>query len=228
MDAALLAENSRTAIDLEERAAESLKPAFSDTQPEDGVACRLFAIFRGAPMPSTRDIAFVGCRLLAVYALYSVLLTLAISLSLVSQVLATPGRSLWQVSEFAIHNGALMLANIVAFAVLWFGAGWLAGRISVEASETKEQVPCVAWSARNLLAVALTLLGLWVLVHHLPTLATFVPLILEGRAVEITASGDIAYRTQQLITALLTTALGILCVLGAKGIANLTARLRNW
>jgi hypothetical protein len=179
-------------------------------------------------MPSARDIAFIGCRLLAVYSLYSALLSFALGLSFVSQVLAAPGRSIWQASEYAFHNGTVMLANIAAFFVLWFGAAWFAGRISPEAPETEDQAPVAEWPVRKVLTVALTLLGLWVLVHHLPPLASFIPLILEHRIVEVAGNGAFSYQTQQFITALLTIGLGIVCVLGAQGIADFIAKLRRW
>ncbi len=173
-------------------------------------------------MPSTRDIAFIGCRLLALYALYGALLSFAHTVLTVAQTLtvATSG-----FGQFILSYGTTLAVNLAVFLVLWFGADWIAGKVVAGTAEAPREVPG-AWSRQSVLSLLLAVAGLWILIHNLPSLLFYLALIIPDPADQI--AKDFSIDTERLISAVLTTVFGLLCVVGAGGIARFIAKLRGW
>jgi len=177
-------------------------------------------------MPSARDIAFIGCRLLALYVLYGTLLMVMFNVSDFLQMIAAQEVD-WRGNPYFMRTLALLIANLGVFLALWFASDWVAGKVAAGTTRAKEAAT-TAWSRRDALSVGVTLLGLWVLVHHLPILLSYMPLILHGDAVEVTRNGHVSIDTRSIFSALLTTVLGVFFVLGSRGITEYIARLRRW
>ena len=176
-------------------------------------------------MPSARDIAFIGCRLLALYVLYGILLTGAHSVFFLLRALGAAEENNASLLDYAGANVMSLGANLAVFFLLWFGAGWIAGKVATGTSEPSEEVP-VGWSRQKALSLAIVALGLWVLIHHLPVLISYAPLMF----IEDTDPAAARFHIQpaSIISAVLTTILGVLCVLGPRGIAEGIAKLRRW
>jgi hypothetical protein len=176
-------------------------------------------------MPSTRDIAFIGCRLLALYVLYGFLINLAFNFIDYLQLLAVPGEDGWQMHRHIVRSSLFQLVNLAAFLALWFGAGWLAGKVAAGTAETRDPAPAI-WSRENALSFAVAVLGAWALVHHLPVLLSYAPLMLPDPSDEIWR--DVIVHPPTIISQALISVLALLCVLSPQGIARFIARLRGW
>ena len=168
-------------------------------------------------MISARDLAFVGCRLLALYVLWFILTYVAQSIPFVFQGLP------W--SAYASANLIALVANLAVFVALWFGAGRIAGMVATGTAEPHAD-QAQNWSRQSALSLVVIALGLWVLIHHLPDLIGYVPLIFPDPADEIWP--DVAVHPPTIISAVLTSVFGLLCILGPRGIANFIGRLRRW
>jgi len=57
-------------------------------------------------MPSARDIAFVGCRLLALYVLHGILLTVMSNIVGFMQILAGSSGDSWRAHQYIIQSAA--------------------------------------------------------------------------------------------------------------------------
>ena len=166
---------------------------------------------------SPRDLAFVGCRLLALFFLVEVIATLPYTLSSLASAFAS-----WEAQDTATFYYAsrwLMLASpIVSLAmvlVLWFGAGWLAGE---GADGTPAGTP--NWSPRILLSVGVALLGLTIAAFALPTLALYLVYLADGAA---EARG---FDTFNVVPLAVRCIVGVGLILGARRVAETIARLR--
>jgi len=170
-------------------------------------------------MPSARDIAFILCRLLALYFVYVAVLSIPQGLFALSSAFGA-GRpqgvelfyqpSLWLV----LASPILSLAMVV---LLWFGAGWLSRGVAKGAPEDKS-----VWSPEALLSVGVVLLGLVLLSFALPR-AVFYLLFLAN-----VAGGDNSFQLASLVSAVVSGLVGIGLILGSLGIADFLARLRRW
>lgn len=161
-------------------------------------------------MPSSRDLAFVGCRLLSLYVLYQAVLKSGfVYLSLVQ---------LYSSNRFGISLDAAFVTvflEVLVFLFFWFGAGWISRR-AVE--DDKELVKREEFSPRNVLAIAVAISGIFAIVLTIPTLI---------RMATIFAIQDV--RTLELlISPVATLIVGLLCIVGSKSIADFVVRLRRW
>lgn len=165
-------------------------------------------------MPSARDLAFVGCRLLALYVLWFFLTYVGQFIPFVLQV------SAW--SSFADANLMLLVTNLAVFVALWFGADRIAGMVAEGTAEPHAN-QAQGWSRQAALSLVVVVLGLWILIEHIPILVSFL-LQLVGEERRFEANLDLG----RLISAILTTSLGVLCIFGARAIAEFIGRLRRW
>ncbi|WP_420347195.1 hypothetical protein [Pelagibius sp.] len=121
-------------------------------------------------MPSLRDLAFLGCRLLALLALFRILDTFDISISEVLRLRADPLAAQYLGPGYLLWPIAVAAANIAVFLFLWYGAASLSGRMvggrltATPQGESEHPV----WSRGGLLALAVTLVGLVLLARALP------------------------------------------------------------
>lgn len=167
-------------------------------------------------MPSARDIAFIGCRLLALYILWGVLQYSAFNVPFLLQALSQPEAS--RAGQLADVSGyvAAMLVSLAISPILWFGADWIAGKVAAGTTEGQGETSR-PWPRERALSVAVAVLGLWILIEYLPNLASEVALaVRDGFA-----------HTPALVSAALTTALGLICVLGSRGIVEFVKQLRG-
>ncbi|MEQ8355451.1 MAG: hypothetical protein RH942_07935 [Kiloniellaceae bacterium] len=173
-------------------------------------------------MPSARDIAFIGCRLLALYALYAVLLTFAHTVLTLAQTLtvATSG-----FGQFVLSYGTSLAVNLVVFLALWFGADRIAQRVAPEGAPPREETATV-WTRQHVLTLALVVLGVWVLIHYLPTLLGHLYLLFADDSGGVVR--DRAGLLSSILTATLASGFGLLCLFGPRGIAGVIVKLRRW
>ena len=162
----------------------------------------------------------VGLRLMGVYLVYSVFLTLLTRLSYWPAMQAQlEGQSSWWVISLIIFE-ALIFASI-AFLLLRFPvtvARWLLGRQA-------GAEPVVQGNLNDLQAVLFCVVGVYVLSQSLPYLAESL-LWLAG---DIGDSQESLWfpRVIPVLFGLLQTALGLYLTLQAKGLSRLLSRLRG-
>lgn len=171
---------------------------------------------------SPKNLAFVGCRLLAVYVLFSSVLSISFNTRFMLQSAGISGWSLGdRIAEFAFY--AIPLAFLLAiFAILWWGAGWLAAKAVADLDAPLEPAP-EGWSRETALSLAVAAFGLWVLIEHLPSLVAY-PIYFS---LSSATAGSQAENIRGLITELVTIGLGLACVLGSRRIAGTVAQLRG-
>jgi hypothetical protein len=167
-------------------------------------------------MPSARDIAFIGCRLLALFALYRAVLSVEHSILAFLQIqAASEAAGMVRVFASSLYSAPVisLLTHVAVFLVLWVGAGWIAGRVSAGAPEGQEP-----WTRRSALSVAVVALGLAVLVLSVHRVIDLLQWLLIRGMLE--AAGA--------ITTVLLIGLGIAFILGAGAITDFIAKLRRW
>jgi len=170
-------------------------------------------------MPSTRDIAFIGCRLLALYFLYAAIQGIphglyALSTAFGEGQLPSMNFSYQAALWLSFASPILSMAMVL---VLWFGASWLSREMADGAPEATP-----AWSPRSLLSVGVVLSGLVLVSFALPQIALYLLFIADG-AMEA-ETFRVHYLVAQVVQALVGTGL----ILGAERIAGTIARLRHW
>jgi len=171
---------------------------------------------------SPRDLAFVGCRLLAVYVLFSSVLSISFNTRFILQSAGMSGWSLAdRIAEFAFY--AIPLAFLLAITgILWWGAGWVAAK-AVAGLDPSLGPASEGWSHETALSLAVVAFGLWVLIEHLPSLVAYpVYFTLRGAT-----DGFRAESIHSLVAELVTIALALVCVLGSRRIAGTVAQLRG-
>jgi len=192
---------------------------------------------------SLEGVAVVACRVLALWAGIQVLqyLTYSLFLSIVS--VATSPWSSFRWSVFAPQFVLLpqLLVFAAAAAVLWFKAGWLSERITrllppdaspagsgVAHEQSKPPVRSPAEDAAPLLAILLTVTGIFVLAEAVPELARAIsaPLYLRGRDASQEWMGAVL-GSQFFWPAIVKLAIGAWLLLGPGAIARLVLKLRK-
>ncbi|WP_299391615.1 hypothetical protein [Pelagibius sp.] len=169
-------------------------------------------------MPSLRDLAFLGCRLLALLALFRILDTFDVSISEVLRVRADPLAGQYLGPGYLLWPIAVALANIAVFLFLWFGAASLSGRMvggrltGTPSGENKHPV----WSRDGLLALAVTLLGLVLLALALPDAVMLVYAALFQGFTDVRGFLGLAA----------SLGIGTLCLLGSGRVIALLDRYR--
>lgn len=149
------------------------------------------------------DIAFLGCRLFAVYCI----LQLAGSLSYAWMFVTQSGRDHW-----VILWGMAVAIHVSAMIVLWTQAGRIAGWMLADATAAGATAgPAVA----SFQAIAISLIGLIIAVQTLPRVGVSIGQSLQYSVANFDIEGAI-----QL-------ALGVALFLGAKGLSRLWYRLRT-
>lgn len=171
-------------------------------------------------MLSARDIAFVGCRLLALYFVYVALVSVPHSFYALSSAFGA-GQSRDIVHLFYQTASWLSLASpILSLAMallLWLGASWLSREVAEGAPEGTS-----TWSPQSLLSVGVVLLGLVLVSFALPQIALYLLFIADGAA-------DAAdFQVAVLASEVVQTIVGIGLVLGSGGVADMIARMRRW
>jgi len=170
-------------------------------------------------MLSIRDIAFVGCRLLALYFLYLAVAGVPQGLFALSSAFGE-GRpqgvelfyepSLWLVLALPILHLAMVL-------LLWFGARWLSSEVAAGAPEETS-----AWSPQSLLSVGVVLLGLVLLSFALPQVVFYLLFFAYG------AEYADFFKFNALVSKAVQTLIGLGLIIGSGRIAGTIARLRRW
>ena len=174
---------------------------------------------------SPRDLAFVGCRLLALYVLASSLQAIAINTWLLLQ--SFRNQQQWGLQEKLVEWGVYsvpMAALLILVVILWRRADWIADKATARITEA--QSPASArWSPQIALSVAVVALGVWLLVDRVPVLVRFVYLLF-GHDAE--AADRFWVDIPFLVSTLFAIVLGLLCVFGAQTISGVVARIRHW
>ena len=169
-------------------------------------------------MPSARDIAFIGCRLLALCFLYFALVNLPQSFYALSSFSSRQ----WQGENIFYQAGAWLsfavpIVSLAIVLLLWHGARWISREVADGApAETS------AWSPQSLLSVGVVLLGL--------TLASFALPQIVITALYIADSDQRvdSYQISNLAAAVLRFLVGLWFILGTRRIVAFLAGLRRW
>ncbi|MEO3428330.1 hypothetical protein AAFN88_05695 [Pelagibius sp. CAU 1746] len=170
-------------------------------------------------MPSARDIAFIGCRLLALYFLYLAVLSIPQGLFSLSSAFGVGRPQGWQL----IYEASLWLVlampilNLAMVLLLWFGAGWLSKEVAAGAPEAVSD-----WSPRSLLSVGVVLLGLILISFALPQIVLYLLYIADG-ALEAQT-----FQVHYLVSEIVQACVGIGLILGSQRITDFIARARRW
>jgi hypothetical protein len=172
---------------------------------------------------SPRDLAFIGCRLLALYFVYIALMSIPQGLFALSSIFGAGGprgvdqfyelsyeASLWRVLAHPILSLAMVL-------VLWFGAGWLSREVADGAPDAT-----ASWSPRSLLSVGVVLLGLVLVSFALPKIVLYLLYLADGAADART------FQTSYLASEVVQALIGFGLILGSERIAAMIADLRRW
>jgi len=166
---------------------------------------------------SPRDLAFVGCRLLALYVFLTVVQAQISNVFFYLQALnATEATGIVHNNEYDLYFGSAFLYLGICF-VLWFKAGWLAGKIAAGAKEPQGEVP-VVWSRQSALAIVVIAAGLWVLILLVPNLTYVLSQLFQRGFVDFIS---VAY-------VVLAIVVGLVCVFTPQGIAGFIDRTRRW
>jgi sterol desaturase/sphingolipid hydroxylase (fatty acid hydroxylase superfamily) len=163
---------------------------------------------------SPRDLAFVGCRLLALFVFVGVVQNIAFGVRFLFQALIRgPDETrAQQLTEVSLQH-ASAVTGVVLAAVLWFGAHWISGKIAEGAPQATGQ-----WSPRIVLSVAIIFFGLYLLFWTLPHISY----LLQNLVVHD------AFSLESLLSILLQGAIAVGCILGSQRIADFIAKLRHW
>ena len=171
-------------------------------------------------MPSARDLAFVGCRLLALYFIYLALQSIPHSFYALSNAFGA-AQSQDMVQNFYGAASWLSLASpILSLAMallLWLGAGWLSREVAEGAPEET-----ATWSPQSLLSVGVVVLGLVLVSFALPQIVFYLLFVADG------AAEALNFQVNYLISEVVQTIVGIGLVLGSGRIADTIGRLRRW
>ena len=166
---------------------------------------------------SPRDLAFVGCRLLALYVFLTVVQAQISNVFFYLQALnATEATGIVHNNEYDLYFGSALL-NLGFCFVLWFKAGWLAGKIAAGAREPQGEAP-VVWSHESAVSVVVIAAGLWVLILLVPSLTYVLSELLRSGRADFISLGYVV----------LTLAVGFICILSPRGIAGFIGRARRW
>jgi hypothetical protein len=164
-------------------------------------------------MPSARDIAFVGCRLLALYVLVGVVQSLAIGVPFLLQALWGSEEATAQRLLDTSLQHASAVTGIALVAILWFGARWISGKVADGSPQATGQ-----WSPRIALSLAVIFFGLYLLVWTLPYVSYLLQSLVNYGIVDM---GNLA-------SIFIQGGIGVGCILGAQSVADAIARLRRW
>ena len=183
-------------------------------------------------MIGARDLAFVGCRLLSLYVLYGVVQSLAFgSYFVLNQSLFSQGFSMAaepNSPEKLLELGTTfvpLLTGLAAFAVLWFGARWIAEKV---AGITTENAPASerTWSPETALSLAVIGLGLGLLVFTIPHIAGLLTTLLQTDPSDPRPA--LYTYLYNLVSVVMRCAVGVGLILGSGVIAGAIGRLRRW
>ena len=161
-------------------------------------------------MVNSRDMAFVGCRLFALYVLYQAIHRIGFSAIYLDKAIKTGlGLSLSEPTILAL------IIDIALFIFLWFSAGRIAAGVSGGQEDPSRET---SLTRKELLATAVAICGVFVLVIAVPrtagVLATF---LFTGRA-----------ETFQLFQIIPLLVVGLACIFGAGYFASLVLKARRW
>ena len=161
-------------------------------------------------MANARDIAFVGCRLFALYILYQAIHRIGFSaLYLDKAIKSGLGPSLAEPTVLAL------VIDIALFIFLWFTAGRIAAGVSGGLEDPSREK---LLSRKELLTTAVAICGVFVLVIAVPRAATVLATFLfTGRA-----------ETFQLLHIIPLLVMGLACIFGAGYFASLVIKARRW
>ena len=166
---------------------------------------------------SPKIFAFVGCRLLAIYVLLSVVQAQISNLFFYLQSLDI-SEHLRVVQNFdfdPFFQSALL--NLGIFFVLWFRAGWFAEKVAAGTPETKADEPAT-WSRQSAISIVVIASGLWILVLVIPSLTFVLQHFLQRGLVDFISLSYIAA----------AIAVALTCIFSPWGIANIIAKQRRW
>lgn len=166
---------------------------------------------------AARDWGFLACRVLALY-LFFLAVELVYSAVTYAFTIDATGEDAWVLRYYFLFQ---LLLTVAAGLVLWFGAAWLAGRMVPPRAEAPEAEAAGSRDVTLLLSLAVAVFGLALVIFAIPDAA--------GLAARYLAQDPV--REGDLIeAAMLATrvVLGIVLVVGGRGIANLIGRARGW
>lgn len=159
---------------------------------------------------NSRTLAFIFCRVLALYVLYEG------SQSAFYAVAALIQNSLYNPAvNFRFFNVAHVASYFVQFLLFWFGASWLSNRMTLS---TQEQTSQKVLDIDGLFSVIVSGVGLVFMVTAMSRLAGLTALfITEGQLLNMRDTGESAVKL----------AIGLTLLLGVRRITTIIKRART-
>lgn len=166
---------------------------------------------------ASRGWAFLACRVLALYLFYLAIDAMLL-VGLYSFAVQPGGENARLLGYYYLFRFLLAVAGGV---VLWFGAARLAGWMVPRQAHESEAAAAREWNVTQLLSLAVSVLGLVLVILAIPEAASLIARYLaEARLYD-------PYLVE--ITTIATSlVLGILLILGSRGIANVIKWARRW
>lgn len=173
-------------------------------------------------MISSEDFAIVGCRLIALY--YAVLATSQLAFSFTSLVfLLSMKDDPHRVDNFFFSFLQLTLYIIIALA-LWLSARRIARLVcGTDRSEGDREVDFAA-----LQAVAFAAVGLYLVVDSLPVVVQALGYSYHVTVQSPDFQGSYGYSSPDLLPPFVRLILGLLLLIGARGMSGFVTLLRAW
>lgn len=170
-------------------------------------------------MISTRDAAFIACRLIAVFHITQwasgILWAFKEIMGLVATSIAF-GEFEFSHSFVNIVPAAVVHLAVIAF--LWFGAGLVAGWVTPR----REEEPAVNhWDRKSAFSFVVVAVGLVILLLNLPILVRWVYVLKGNENVG-------QWLDTQFFTTFVYVLIGLVCLVGAGTIARAVGHLRRW
>ncbi len=164
-------------------------------------------------MTTTRDLAFIGCRMLAVYLFWGAVITFATFFvpALTRFDLVAWGSGLY-IAFLTVFSIAFVTLPSIA---LWFGANWLSQRMTRDISEVRQNTN---WTVKKVLALLIIALGVYVLVFSISGLGHAIFWI----SIDSEDMKPIHYAN--VFQSVLLIGMGVGCIFGAKKIAKLVLK----
>jgi hypothetical protein len=160
-------------------------------------------------MPSVIQIAFLACRLMALFLLAKILSNAGfVWLALLQLDSATSAKTL---SPLAVQS----FFDLLVVLFFWFGSRHLSRLIVGGDPPDKEGLN--TFSQSTIFATAVAITGIFLLIHTLPNLIS----------VLIRFPLQQAFYTHQILPPVLSLIMGSICLIGAKTIGEFVMRLRK-
>ena len=174
-----------------------------------------------------RDIAFLACRILALWLFVQAALNLSAVLVMFTALAASMfGHTPWRARfVMTLISGLPGVVQFVAGVLLWWKSAWFARRMAP--AEETEGVTALL-DARTVMAIACAAVGLFLAVPAVRQLAQFLLVAVRYSDEDLYSNGTGIDFVTQVLPAILQALLAIWLIFGARGIARVVHVMRTY